>query len=245
MKISPKKAWYARMYYIKHRTRHPTDRRYRRRQMLRRLIIVAVCMLAAIMLLNARLRPIASDIVTARVQSRFAAAAAQSAADARLGAPGSLINISRLADGSVAAVETDTERLNAVKADMTARLLAELTRSDAQPLTVSLGTLTGLAPLAGRGPRVEMRLELRGGVEADIVSSLVEQGINQSLHRISCVLSAEYYVILPGYRCTVRAETVVPLAESVIVGAVPDAYTFVVGDQSDTIGRIFDYGAEN
>ena len=49
-------------------------------------------------------------------------------------------------------------------------------------------------------------------------------GINQTLHRIFLNIDAQLSVVIPGVDVTVNTETEVLLAESVIVGKVPDTY---------------------
>lgn len=152
-----------------------------------------------------------------------------------------IVHVNSMDNGQVISIETDSAKINKIKSEVTITLQDKLAEMTAQPVEVALGTLTGIDAFAGIGPKIEMRFELRGGVSADIVSDLRETGINQSLHTIDCIVSADYFVILPGYRFTANLSSTVPLAQSVIVGDVPDAYTYVVGDESDTISRIFDY----
>ncbi len=49
--------------------------------------------------------------------------------------------------------------------------------------------------------------------------------------------------LLPGYRISSQAQCNVILAETIIVGLVPDAYTEVYGGTDDLVGMIQDYGA--
>ena len=49
--------------------------------------------------------------------------------------------------------------------------------------------------------------------------------------------------LLPGYRISSQAQSNIILAETIIVGLVPDAYTEVYGVTDDLVGMIQDYGA--
>ena len=49
--------------------------------------------------------------------------------------------------------------------------------------------------------------------------------------------------LLPGYRISSQAQSNIILAETIIVGLVPDAYTEVYGGTDDLVGMIQDYGA--
>ncbi len=228
------------LYYQKHRGRIAPEklRRYR-------LALAAGLMLAALMALNAQFRRVAEDAASVMAQNEFS----RSAAEAILmmtedGVSFDVVSVGTGENGEVVSVAADTGRLNRLKSELTGKFLALLEQRESDNVEISLGTLTGSELLAGRGPKLRLRMELCGGVNAEITSDFFEAGINQTLHRVCCVLSADYYIILPGYRFRKTLTTTVPMAESVIVGTVPEAFTYVVGDQSDTIGRIFDYGAE-
>ena len=225
------------MYYVKHNK--GAGQRRRRRIIVAVLIMVAAAIFAA---LNSQLRRIIGDSAQVHAQNAFSAAVSEAVSEVVGDNSFELVRVNTADAGQIVAIETDTAQINRIKSQVSIMLIDKLRELSSHPVNVTLGTLTGVEWLAGMGPEVEMRFELRGGVSTDIVSDLRETGINQSLHTIDCVVTADYYVILPGCRFTTTLSTTVPLAQSVIVGEVPDAYTYVVGDQSDTIGRIFDYG---
>ncbi len=225
------------MYYVKHR--RGAGQRMRRRLA---AVISLAAFFTAFITLNMQLRRIIEDAAQVHAQNAFSTAVSRAVSDVLGDNNFELVHVNSTESGQIVSIETDTAQINSIKSQVSIIMIDKLRELSSQPITVSLGTLTGIEWLAGLGPRLEMRLELRGGVSTDIISDLRETGINQSLHTIDCVATADYYVILPGCRFSAQLSTTVPLAQSVVVGEVPDAYTYVVGDQSDTIGRIFDYG---
>ena len=69
-------------------------------------------------------------------------------------------------------------------------------------------------------------------------------GINQTLHQITLIISADVHFIMPWYRTKGNFETDFLLAETIIVGEVPDAYTNVIESVgSDMAGDLFDFAA--
>lgn len=227
------------MYYEKHRS--TTSDRYKR-------VKIAAMVMAIIIVgltINAQFRSVLSNAAQARAENAFSS----KVSDALIeviddGFSFDVVTLQYDYSGRIVSIQSDTQRVNQLKAQITQALISSLDKSANIPLNLSLGTLSGFEMLAGRGPEIEFNLELRGGITTEIKSDFFDSGINQTLHRISCVVSADYFIIMPGHRFAVTLSTIVPIAESVIVGDVPDAYTYVVGDQSDTISRIFDYGAE-
>jgi len=224
------------MYYVKHK--QGTGQRVRMRIT---GVAVILTILLLFILLNTQIRRIAADSTQVYTQNAFSKAVSDALCHVLSEQSLDTVRVNTGADGQIVSVETDAAQLNRIKAEITITLLSELNNISSSPIEITLGTLTGIEAFAGRGPRLEMRLELRGGVSTEIISSLVETGINQSLHTIDCVVTADYFVILPGCRFSTKLSTTVPLAQSVIVGEVPDAYTYVIGDKSDTVSRIFDY----
>ena len=225
------------MYYVKHE-RSAGQRRIRRIS----VILPAVMLVALFLILNIQLRRIIADSAQIQAQNIFSVAVSEAMNELTAESSFDMVRVNSDENGQVVSIETNTAQINAIKSQVSITLINKLGEMTAHPVKVSLGTLTGIDAFAGLGPQIEMRFELRGGVSTDIVSELQETGINQSLHTIDCVVSAEYSVILPGFRFAADLSSTVPLAQSVIVGEVPDAYTYVIGDQSDTVGRIFDYG---
>ena len=63
-----------------------------------------------------------------------------------------------------------------------------------------------------------------GNVDTKLVSEFTSQGINQTLHRVYLNLSCEVTILTPYNTIKQMIENQVLIAESVIVGTVPDAY---------------------
>ncbi len=227
------------MYYVK----HVTGEKQRVSRNIR-LTITLILFLSIIVGISSQMRRVMGDLAAIQAQNRYSQSVASALWELSSKESFDIININASETGEIVSLETDTGRLNSLKAELTVKLMDQLGKTEHQPMYVSFGSLTGIDLLAGLGPQIEFRAELRGGINIDVNSEIIEAGINQSLHKISCMVSADYYIIMPGYKFKTTLSQTVPLAESIIVGDVPEAYTYVVGDQSDTVGRIFDYGAE-
>lgn len=88
-----------------------------------------------------------------------------------------------------------------------------------------------------------LRLRPVGLVKTKIINQFDEAGINQTRHRIQLQVTVDMLSLLPGYRISSQAQSNIILAETIIVGLVPDAYTEVYGGTDDLVGMIQDYGA--
>lgn len=155
---------------------------------------------------------------------------------------GSVVELQRSQDGSICALSTDTASLNILKSELSSGISQRLAELEDEVIYIPLGALTGIEIFSGIGPDIKIRLRLIGGVSTDMSSSFIDAGVNQTLHTIGCSVSARFVAIMPGACTKLELSTDTILAQSIIVGEVPDSYTVVNGDTSDTIGRIFDYG---
>lgn len=155
-----------------------------------------------------------------------------------------IVRVTRNADQSIASVQIDSVCVNTLKAELIGRAQKEI--SAAQPITVGIpmGTLSGVDYLLGRGPELRFSLKMSAALTAALKSSFTSAGINQTLHRITLQIHAKLYLVMPLYRSGCEAANDFLIAETVIVGKIPDAYTNVVETPSDDIaGVLFDYSA--
>lgn len=136
-------------------------------------------------------------------------------------------------------IQTDTNGLSVVRANITAinTLKARLTTAiqkrlseyDDGKLYIALGTLVGSDVFTGRGPKIEVKLVPVGYVTTAISNEFISAGINQTLHRILMTVTGTVTIVMGGYTATSEVAADFCIAETIIVGAVPEAYTHVTG----------------
>ncbi|MBQ9994265.1 MAG: sporulation protein YunB [Clostridia bacterium] len=207
-------------------------------------LLMAVAMVLFI-IIDLRVRPVMNSMIQQQVRMIFTAAVNGAVADVLREQELSydeFVTLSTSSDGSVTSVQTDSAAVNSFRAQVSSAVAERMQRYNACPAEISLGSLTGINMLVGRGPKLKLRLELGSSVTADISGSFTEAGINQTLHSINCVVSGEVFAAIPGLSSPVAISTEVMIAQSVIVGETPESFTYVYGDKSDDIGRVFDYG---
>ena len=135
-----------------------------------------------------------------------------------------LVRAQRDESGAVSAIEMDAAALNELKARLTSAVSQKLLAVGDQEVRVPLGTLLGWQLFAGRGPDICMQIVPTSFVYSTIEDSFVSAGINQTQHRVLIVFQAEMSAILPGYSVTVEVENEVCVAQTLIVGEVPQVY---------------------
>lgn len=131
----------------------------------------------------------------------------------------SFVSVAREAGGQVSAVSADTGALNRLRAGVLSRLAKDLNGKAAA--YVPIGSLTDVGVLNGRGPKVPVKLKLEGSADISFQTEFVSAGVNQSCHRITMTVRAQAYSQSKRFAAQVEEETVTVLAETVVVGQVP------------------------
>lgn len=149
-------------------------------------------------------------------------------------------------DGTVASVETNTPRLSVLAGEVVQDITDACTQ-DRMAIRIPLGSLSGNALFSGKGPDVQINLAVSEKITCTVHGDFVESGINQTLHRVFLRITVEVAALLPGAVRTFSVPTDICVAETVIVGKVPEAYTRI--DRSAAIDEtalndLADYGAK-
>ena len=93
-------------------------------------------------------------------------------------------------------------------------------------LKIPLGSLLDSELVWARGPYITARALWVGSVSAEYESDFSSAGVNQTIHQIWLDLSVPVTVLLPGESLAISVQTSICIAETVIVGQVPQFYTW-------------------
>ena len=127
-------------------------------------------------------------------------------------------------DGGITALKTNMGLINRLKTDTLARINDEILALDADHIGIPLGSLLLPELLAGKGPRLHIRVLSIRNSEADFRSSFSEAGINQTLHQLTMVVQVDVSVLVLGKTESFTVESEVVVAQTVIVGKVPETF---------------------
>lgn len=155
-----------------------------------------------------------------------------------------LITLQRDNSGGIAALQSNMAEFNRLQAAITEDILYRLGQVSQTDLSIPVGTLTGVTLLAGRGPRFTVRMETIGSCTARFENSFDHAGINQTTHSILLCVDVSVTILLPGQRTSTRVSNAFSVAETVIVGAVPENYTYF-DSGNPTEEDAFEYAINN
>ena len=148
-----------------------------------------------------------------------------------------LMHVTADDNGQVRLIQANTPEMNRLAARVSLLAQAKLQESRDQLVRVPLGSALGMTLFAGAGPKIEVRILPVGSVHAEFHTDFQTAGINQTRHRVSLLLTAQVQMVIPTGAQRVEATTQVAMAESIIVGEVPETFTDV-GDDMDMLDLV-------
>ncbi|MBQ8837005.1 MAG: sporulation protein YunB [Clostridia bacterium] len=160
---------------------------------------------------------------------------------------GDFITVNYGSDGDVVSLETNAGGIALLTANITESAIKKLRGSDRLTVSIPIGNITGGAIFTGKGPKIDIDIVISQKITCEIENEFYERGINQTLHRIIAEVKVEVYALVPMSPQKIDVDIEYCIAETVIVGKVPDAYTKINRlsediEESD-IDDIFDFGA--
>lgn len=141
-----------------------------------------------------------------------------------------LSTIERSEDGSVSSVEVNTQAINQIHTAITSSVTQALNESRHHIVKIPIGNLTGIPLLSNWGPALSIDLIPKGYVHTQIISQFQASGINQTIHQITLRIAVNIATIVPLHSSNVEISMDYMLAETIIVGTVPQYYTKVISD---------------
>lgn len=191
-------------------------------------LIVAFFVAASVIgLLEAKLRPVVAEVAAAQTQNTMTAvvehAVTASLAERQV-SYSDFVTIQREERGTITALTTDMARMNLLRVELSTAILEALEGVDISDIQIPLGSLFDLESLWAKGPSIKVRAMTVGTVRTEFDSQLTSAGVNQTLHRIWLDVSVPMTLMLPGGEIETDLNTRLCVAETVIVGQVPDTY---------------------
>ncbi len=208
---------------------------YYRRRITRRTFLnilafsVLAAALSAVIFATTQMRPILASLATTRVSNmvnRIVSEAVDEAIDSGNITYSDLITFEKDNEGRITAIYSNMAAFNRLQSNILDIILARIDQVSTRELSIPVGSLSGSVLLAGRGPRISVRMESVGSSSANFENAFTSAGINQTKHQIVLNIDVAVSILLPGFSTATTVSNAVTVAETVIVGSVPDTYTY-------------------
>ncbi len=135
-----------------------------------------------------------------------------------------IVSIKKNNDGMIESMSVNTILVSNIAQNTTLLIQSELNKIGQMEISVPLGTLSGITFFGGVGPNITVRCIPVGSVNVSFKSVFTAAGINNTLHSIVMNFDTTVNVIIPGLKNRVNVKTEVLVADTVIIGEVPNTY---------------------
>ena len=135
-----------------------------------------------------------------------------------------LVTIMRDNNGDIVMISSNAFEINQLSRELLDNAQNRLDSIGSEGVEVGLGTFTGLPILANVGPKVSIKMMPIGSIYSKFRSEFTSAGINQTNHKIYLTVETNVSIILPISEKRVQTKTELLIAESIIVGKIPEVY---------------------
>jgi sporulation protein YunB len=210
---------YHRFWYIK-------KRNAKRVNILLRLLLILIILGFTLFYANKNLMPALHIASECKVNTIVTAAVNSTVNETLMHNPGyeDLVHVDMDKDGRANSIRTDVVKLNKLSTGISTDVCNKLASLEKEDITVPFGALFGNSLLSGEGPGLKIKIQPAGNVETGFKSEFSSAGINQTRHRIYLQVIAKVSIIAPLGRRKTEITTTVPVAETIIIGKVPQIY---------------------
>ncbi len=146
-------------------------------------------------------------------------------------------NVSRDNDNNIKGIELDSKLITLIKGKISRRISSEISTDDFVKVGIPLGTLISNDYLFGIGPKIYFTTQFYEGYKIDFINTFEDCGINQVRHSIIMKITLSGTVVSLGKKRTFLTDTSYPVAETIIVGTVPNTYTDFSGGTISSITK--------
>lgn len=206
--------------------------------------IIMAAALAAVIFATTQMRPILVSLATTRVSNmvnRIVSEAVDEAIDSGNITYSDLITFEKDNEGRITAIYSNMAAFNRLQSNILDIILARIDQVSTRELSIPVGSLSGSVLLAGRGPRISVKMESVGSSSANFENEFTSAGINQTKHQIVLNIDVAVSILLPGFSTATTVSNAVTVAETVIVGSVPDTYTYFSSNPESVVTDVKDY----
>lgn len=202
------------------------------RRFLRFALIVLAVILIGFLLFRSKYHDVIRDLAQAKVTNATSDlindAVAEQIASGTI-AYDRIVYFEKNLDGRITALKTNIGEVNRLKTETLNIINDEILAIDESDIGIPLGSLLLPEFLSGRGPQIPVEILTIRNSDATFSSNFTQAGINQTLHQINMRVSVDVAVLVLGRTIQFKVVSEVVVAETIIVGDVPDTFLQIGG----------------
>ena len=133
-----------------------------------------------------------------------------------------MIIIEKDNEGNIALLRADTVKLNYLSSRLVLASNDRIDKLEEMGLKVPLGYMTKNLVFYNLGPDISIKMTQIGNITSSYDSVFESAGINQTRHKIYLNVSMKMKIIVPLNSREVEIASEIPIAETIIVGKIPN-----------------------
>ena len=127
-------------------------------------------------------------------------------------------------NGRITALKTNMSEVNRLKTEILNIINDEIMALDTSDIGIPIGSLFLPELLSGKGPVIPVHIMSIRNSDASFSSDFQEAGINQTIQRLTMDVKVDVTVLVLGTTNSFTVSSQVVVAETVIVGQVPETF---------------------
>ena len=132
-------------------------------------------------------------------------------------------------EGRITALKTNMSEVNRLKTEILNLINDEILALDTSHMGIPLGSIILPELLSGRGPSIPLQVLSIRNSDASFHSYFTQAGINQTLQQLTMEVCVDVTVLVLGETASFTVSSQVVVAETIIVGQVPDTFLHTGG----------------
>lgn len=127
-------------------------------------------------------------------------------------------------EGKITALKTNIGEVNRLKTDTLNIINEQILATEHSQMGIPLGSMFLPELLSGKGPEIPVKILSIRNSDATFESSFTHAGINQTMYQLRMCVIVDVSVLVLGKTITFPVSSDMVVAETIIVGAVPDTF---------------------
>lgn len=189
------------------------------------IICTVIIFLISVLLTDARIRPAVYDLAAVEayaISSERVNTAVEKILLQKAPSYSELVSINYSDSNTITGITTDIVKMNLFKSQVTKAIDSEFNKMSKTEIPVSLGTASGVVLFSGFGPHININVGFASSTKTDFDNFFESAGINQTQHSVMLNVETTVMLSLAGRRIPKTIKTSFCVAQTVIVGSVPD-----------------------
>ena len=181
--------------------------------------------LISVLLIDAKIRPAVYELAVIEaysISSERVNKAVEKILSENAPSYSDIVTVNYGSNNNITGITTDIVRMNIFKSQVTNAIDKEFDSQAKTEITVSLGTASGVVLFSGFGPNVDIDVGFVSSTKTDFENVFESAGLNQTQHSVMLNVETTVILNLAGRRIPKTVETSFCVAQTVIVGSVPE-----------------------